>query len=223
MVQAAIAVTASAAMLVTMPRGPRVVAVRSEPRVRAVLADPQLRVLLGISLLGFGVFVALTTWLQALLAPAGVSATAADVMLLLLVGTGVLGGALLPAPVISRGGGWTALRVAVLVSTVACVVLAVLPGVLTGLVMSALIGLVLLTALPIILTLVEQRAGDAGATATGLVWLAGNAGGIAAALLVQATLARPGLAFALLAAVMVLGLPLLRGAGDRGMVGNPEG
>jgi len=222
-VQAAIAVTASAAMLVTMPRGPRAVDIRSEPRVRAVLADPQLRVLLGISLLGFGVFVALTTWLQALLAPAGVSATAADVMLLLLVGTGVLGGVLLPAPVISRGGGRTALRVAVVVATAACVVLAVVPGVVTGLVMSALIGLVLLTALPIILTLVEQRAGDAGATATGLVWLAGNAGGIAAALLVQATLARPGLAFALLAVVMVMGLPLLRRAGDRTTAGNPEG
>jgi predicted MFS family arabinose efflux permease len=179
-----------------------------------VLADAQIRVLLGVSLLGFGVFVALTTYLQALLAPAGVSATAAAVMLLLLVGTGVLGGMLLPARIMRRERGWGALGLTVLVTVSACLVLAAAPGLVTGLVMSALIGLVLLTALPVILTLVEQRAGDAGATATGLVWLAGNAGGIAAALLVQASLARPGLAFVLLAAVMLVGLPLLLRARD---------
>jgi len=56
-----------------------------------------------------------------------------------------------------------------------------------GLVASAWIGLLQLTTLPVILTMVEQPAGRRGGTATGLVWLAGNAGGI-----VVAVAARPG-------------------------------
>ena len=79
---------------------------------------------------------------------------------------------------------------------------------MTGLVASALIGLVLLTALPVILTMVEQRAGDAGGTATGLVWLAGNAGGIVVALAVQSALDRPRVGFVIMAVVMALGLPV---------------
>ncbi len=86
-----------------------------------------------------------------------------------------------------------------MITVISCLLLAVAPGTVTGLVASALIGLVLLTALPVILTMVEQRAGDAGGTATGLVWLAGNAGGIVVALAVQAGLDRPWLGFVIMA------------------------
>ena len=161
-----------------------------------------------IATCGFGVFVAMTTWLQALLAPARVSTTTAGAMLLIFIAVGILGGATLSAPLISRRLGAHALTAAALITVISCLLLALAPGVVVGFVGSALIGLVLLTALPVILTLVEQRAGDAGGTATGLVWLAGNAGGIVVALAVGAGLDRPWLGFVIMAAVMALALPV---------------
>ena len=175
-----------------------------------MLGQPSLRLLIIIAACGFGVFVAMTTWLQALLVPAGVSTNAAGVMLLIFVAAGIIGGATLPAPLISRNLGGQALTAAAAITVISCLLLAVAPGAVTGLVASALIGLVLLTALPVILTMVEQRAGDAGGTATGLVWLAGNAGGIVVALAVQSALDRPSVSFVIMAVVMALGLPVAR-------------
>ena len=183
---------------------------RPEAPIRSVLGQPSLRLLIIIAACGFGVFVAMTTWLQALLAPAGVSTNAAGLMLLIFVAAGIIGGATLPAPLISRNLGGQALTTAAVITVISCLLLAVAPGAVTGLVASALIGLVLLTALPVILTMVEQRAGDAGGTATGLVWLAGNAGGIVVALAVQSALDRPSVGFVIMAAVMALGLPVAR-------------
>jgi hypothetical protein len=45
------------------------------------------------------------------------------------------------------------------------------------------------------------------------VWLAGNGAGLVAALLVQLLVHHPGAAFTLLAAMLLLGLPLLRARG----------
>ena len=67
------------------------------------------------------------------------------------------------------------------------------------------------------LEIAERRAGDAGATTAALLWLAGNAGGLIVALIVQALLKEPAAAFAVMAAVMVLALPLTR----RRMLGQP--
>ena len=181
---------------------------RPEAPIRSVLGQPSLRLLIIIAACGFGVFVAMTTWLQALLVPAGVSTNAAGVMLLIFVAAGIIGGATLPAPLINRNLGGQALTAAAAITVISCLLLAVAPGAVTGLVASALIGLVLLTALPVILTMVEQRAGDAGGTATGLVWLAGNAGGIVVALAVQSALDRPWVSFVIMAVVMALGLPV---------------
>ena len=183
---------------------------RPEAPIRSVLGQPSLRLLIIIAACGFGVFVAMTTWLQALLVPAGVSTNAAGVMLLIFVAAGIIGGATLPAPLINRNLGGQALTAAAAITVISCLLLAVAPGTVTGLVASALIGLVLLTALPVILTMVEQRAGDAGGTATGLVWLAGNAGGIVVALAVQSALDRPSVSFVIMAVVMALGLPVAR-------------
>ena len=71
-------------------------------------------------------------------------------------------------------------------------------------------GVVLLASLPVILELTERRAGAAGGSATALVWLAGNAGGIVVALAVQAAENTPAAAFALMAVAALLVLPLTR-------------
>ena len=65
------------------------------PRAR-LWALPSMRTLCGLVFVGFGIFVALATWLQTLLQPSGVSETAAGGLLVAMVIAGVIGCAVLP-------------------------------------------------------------------------------------------------------------------------------
>ncbi len=69
-------------------------------------------------------------------------------------------------------------------------------------------GVVLLPALPVILTRAEQLAGGLAGTAGAIVWMAGNLGGLVVALIVQVLVHEPLAAFLAMAAVSLLGLPL---------------
>ena len=186
-------------------------------RLRIVWSDPVMRALTGMFLAGFGVFVAMSTWLQALLKPAGVSSSTAGALLVEMVLAGVLASALLAPWVAMRGAEAMLLRLVVIVTAAGCVALAMWPGAAAGVVVMFFVGALLLTALPVVLEIAERRAGDAGATAAALLWLAGNAGGLIVALIVQALLKEPAAAFAVIASVMVLALPLTR----RRMLGQP--
>jgi predicted MFS family arabinose efflux permease len=212
-VDALLAVAAAAVLTGVVRRaadvpGAAVGVVRRE--LQGVWADPLVRRLTGVAFLGFGIFVAITTWLQALLEPAGVSDTTAGWLLGAMVLAGVAGSAALPPPVARRGLELTFLRVAAVVAAAACLVLAIAPGAVSGVLVIVPMGVVLLASLPVILELTERRAGAAGGSATALIWMAGNAGGIVVALLVQAALHHPAVAFGLLAAVALPVLPLTR-------------
>jgi predicted MFS family arabinose efflux permease len=214
-VQAGIAVVAAALLCGALRRpGAHVEPAASAVPLRRVWADRYLRRLTGLICLGFGVFIALTTWLQTLLEPAGVSDTAAGYLLLAMVLAGVAGSAVLPPVIARRGAASGFVLLSVFASCAGLVVLAAAPGVGTGLVVLIVVGLLLLTDLPVVLQLVERRAGPAGGTATALVWLAGNGAGLVAALAVQALVHSPAAAFTLLAAVLLLGVPLLRSLGS---------
>ena len=175
---------------------------------RALWALPPMRTLCGLVFVGFGIFVALATWLQTLLHPAGVSETAAGGLLVGMVLAGIVGCAVLP-PLVVRGDRERGfMRAAVLVGCAGCVALAIVPW-MGGRALAILaIGLVLLPALPVILTDAEQLAGAAAGTAGAIIWLAGNLGGLAVALLVQILVDQPLAAFLAMAAVSLLGLPL---------------
>ncbi|MGO8906452.1 MAG: MFS transporter [Solirubrobacteraceae bacterium] len=175
---------------------------------RALWALQPMRNLCGLVFLGFGIFVALATWLQTLLHPAGVSETAAGALLVGMMIAGVIGCALLPPIVARRGAERTFMRGAVTVSCIGCVALGLSPwiGVRAG--VMVLMGLFLLPALPIVLTAAEQLAGAAAGTAGAIVWMAGNLGGLVVALMVQALVHQPTAAFMAMAAVSLLGLPL---------------
>ena len=175
--------------------------------LQAVWADRGMRRLAGIAFLGFGVFVALTTWLQALLEPAGVSDSTVGWLLGAMVLAGVAGSAALPAPLARRGAERSFLRTAAVVGAAGCLLLAVAPSVAALAVVP--MGVVLLGSLPVILELTERRSAAAGSAATSLIWLAGNAGGIVVALLVQAVVHHPDVAFSLLATLAVLVLALV--------------
>jgi cyanate permease len=177
-------------------------------RLRMIWSDPVMRALTGLVLAGFGVFVAMSTWLQALLKPAGVSSSDAGVLLVEMVLAGAAGSALIPPLVARRSAEARLLRAVVLVTAAGCVALAVRPGLIEGAFVMFFVGALLLTALPVVLEVAERRAGDAGGTATALLWLAGNAGGLVLALIVQVLVKEPTAAFAVMAAAIVLALPL---------------
>ncbi len=166
-----------------------------------VWREPGIRRLAMISFVGFGLFIALTTWLQTLLKPAGISASTAGWVLVGAVVAGVVGSVILPPPVIRARRDHLLFRAAGLATCSACVLFAVwkwVPAVAAG---AVLIGFFMLAALPVILEIAERRAGPAGTSATALIWLSGNAGGIVIALLVQAVVHEPLVAFLLMAVI----------------------
>lgn len=188
--------------------------------LRQVWSDAVIRRLALISFIGFGLFVALTTWLQALLKPAGVSAGAAGWLLVAAVSTGVIAAALLPQAVVCAGAEARLFRVAAGGAGAACVLLALWRTLAPAALACCVIGLLLLACLPVLLEVAEHRAGSAGTSATALIWLAGNAGGIVIAILVQIAEGAPTVAFALMALVAAVGAVLApRGVLRRGLAG----
>ena len=138
---------------------------------------------------GFGVFVALMTWMQALLEPAGVSE---DDRRVAAVHDGASPAS--PArrccrPLRRRGRERAFLRTAAVIAAAAASSLAFAPDAAWLVVVP--LGAVLLGALPVLLSQADNA----------LVWLAGNTGGIVVAVLVQAFNQTPALAFSLLAAI----------------------
>lgn len=178
--------------------------------LRALWRDPVIRTLAGLLFVGIGLFNALTTWLEPLLEPAGVSTATADVLLLELVVAGVLGNTVLPALAVAKRRESHLLSTALLVTATACAVLAAVPGTATAAGAMALVGVLQLTCLPVVLDIAERRAGDAGASAGALLWLSGNLGGILLAVTVQALVHRPVAAFAVMGVAALCGVPLAR-------------
>jgi len=175
---------------------------------RALWALSTMHTLCGLVFVGFGIFVALATWLQTLLAPAGVSEKNAGALLVGMVLAGTVACAVLPPLVASRHAERGFMRGAVLVGCGGCIVLGVAPWLGVQALAIVAIGIVLLPALPIILTAAEQLAGAAAGTAGAIVWMAGNLGGLVVALLVQILVYHPLAAFLAMGAVALLGLPL---------------
>src|SRR5271165_6206242 len=94
---------------------------------RALWELPPMRILSGLVFVGFGIFVALATWLQTLLHPDGVSEAAAGALLVGMVTAGILGCAVLPPLVARRGAQPAFMRGAVVASCLGCVALGVVP------------------------------------------------------------------------------------------------
>ena len=178
--------------------------------VRAVWSDQVLRSTILLVTVGFGVFVGLTTWLQALLEPAGIDETEAGVLLLLMVVAGVVGSIVIPPVAARRHGERQVLLAALVVTAVGCALMAATQQIVVlGLALAAM-GLLLLSTLPVILEVIERRAGSASGTAAALLWMAGNAGGLVVTGVLAPLLDYPAAAFLVLTVVALLGLPLLR-------------
>jgi predicted MFS family arabinose efflux permease len=176
--------------------------------VRSLWRLAELRTLVGLVFLGFGIFVAIATWLQTLLQPSGVSDTAAGALLVGMVIAGVIGCAALAPKVSERRGERRFMLWTVGVSLPACLICGASVSLGVRAVALVAIGLLLLSALPVVLTACERLAGGLAATAGALVWMAGNLGGLLVALVVEALVHHTFAAFAAMALVALLGLPL---------------
>lgn len=178
--------------------------------MRRLWSDPVMRGLVAFVFVGFGVFVSLTTWAQPLLQPAGIDARQSDTLLTVMVLGGVASSALMPPWVARRGWQLPALVVGGVATIAACSVLAWVPGLMSATVSLCLVGVLLLPCLPVMLEVAERRGGDGAAAAAGLLWLAGQAGGIVVAVLSGFAEGTPWLAFATLAGVLALAAPMAR-------------
>jgi len=198
---------------------PSTAAATARRPLRAVWTDPQVRVLAGLLFVGFGVFIALTTWLQALLNHYGVSANSAGAVLVAMVLLGAIGSAVLAPFVLARGAEQRLIGASMVAGIGGCVALAFVHVFAVDAVILSVMGMLLLTNLPVILELSEQRAGNDGGTVAALMWLAGNAGGLVVAVLVQALVHHPMPAFLALAVCGCAAVPLLAHIGAGGAIG----
>ncbi|WP_063055509.1 MFS transporter [Nocardia salmonicida] len=205
---AALAAIALTVELLRAGTGPVASTSTSLSTLRATIGDRYVRRLCVAVFFPFGTFVALATYGQALLEPSGVSADAASIVLLVNVLAGVVGCAVIPVAVLHRGVELPAVMVGLTASAAACLLVAIAPGLATGFLAFVLIGLTLLPALPIVLSMAERHTGAAEGTAAGLIWMTGNLGGLVVAALTGLLVDQPALAFTLCATATILGVPL---------------
>ncbi|QIM22607.1 MFS transporter [Phycicoccus sp. HDW14] len=170
------------------------VAQRDAHGLRWLRHEPLLWRLSGLLFVGVGVFNALATWLDPVLAGLGHPGAGGPLIAVTTL-AGVLGAAVLPGPVAARG-----LRRRLLVAATAAtgLVFAVLVVVHTPVaagVLLAGLGFLLLAGLPVALEWSEAHVGVArSGTATAVLLLAGNLGGVLLVLLVQPFVGSPRLA-----------------------------
>ena len=192
------AITAASAvvfLLVVRPNDQRAAPAASadEARFGPLLADRGLRLLLVLSFLGLGVFNGVTTWLEQILAPRGIDAEHAG-----LVGGAIIVGGILGAVAIPAISDATRRRKPFLILCSAAALATIYPLCTSGdlttlLVLGALLGFLFLPAYALLLEMSAQIAGlRAAGAATGLLMLAGNAGGV----------------------VVVLAMPIIKGSGS---------
>jgi predicted MFS family arabinose efflux permease len=176
---------------------------------RAAFGNRYVRRLCAVVAIPMGTFIALATFAQPLLEPAGVSSSTAGVILAFTMIAGVIGCAVVPILADRHGREVQVMGAGIGFTAVACLHLALVPSTPMAFLMLLGTGCLLLPALPIVLSLSERHAPDAENTAAGLIWMAGNLGGVALATVVGLLVNSPAIAFAALSAATLLALPAL--------------
>lgn len=209
LVHAVVAVVAGASVIVAVrvPAGfsgdsPTAVSLRWLRRDRVMW------LLAGLLFIGVGVFNAVATWLDAILADLGQTGSSGTLIALMTV-AGIAGAAVLPGAAARRHR-----RRALLLTTI-CVTLLAFPAIaavhnpiFVGAAL-AVEGFVLMASLPVALEWSELHVGPGRAgTATGFLLLAGNLGGSVLVLVVQAAIGNPYVALATLSVAALPGLVL---------------
>ncbi|WP_168734777.1 MFS transporter [Deinococcus sp. KSM4-11] len=174
--------------------------------------DPFMWRLGGLLFLGFGIFIALSTWMEAILGFYGVTSVMSGTLLGVMVFAGILGSALLPPLVAARDQRRPLMVVALLLCGVALAAIAWRHGLpwLGGWLFVT--GFFLLATLPVVLEWAERHAGPARqGAAVGFLMLLGNAGGLVLVLVVQGLIAGPSRPLLALGVAVLVALPFALG------------
>ncbi|MBB2890981.1 MFS transporter [Flexivirga oryzae] len=177
--------------------------------LRAAFGNRHLRRLCAVVAIPMGAFMALTTYAQPMLEPAGVSETSAGLILAGMMVAGVVASAVVPVWADRHRREVRFMGVSIVLTAGACLLLAWAPSTAMAYVMLIGVGLVLLPALPIVLALTERHAPEAEGTAAGLIWLSGNLGGVVLATIIGVLVTHASTAFVTLAALILLAAPAL--------------
>ena len=206
---AVLAVVCAVALLVMLRTPPSFVADADAVQSLGWLRhDPLMWRLAGLLFIGVGVFNAVATWLDTILADFGHPGVSGSLIAVMTV-AGIAGAALVPGAAARRNGRRSVLVATTLLTVLVFLALAVVHSTVFVAVALALEGFLLLSCLPIALDWSELDAGPARAgTATGFLLLAGNLGGVVFVLVVQALIGDPRVALVAIAAIAVPGVAL---------------
>jgi MFS family permease len=158
-----------------------------------------------------GVFNAVATWLDTILADLGHPGTAGNLIAVMTL-AGIAGAAVLPGLAAGRDRRRELLVATTVATTISFVAIALVPEVWFAGIVLAVLGFVLLAGLPVALDWSELDAGpDRAGTATGFLLLAGNLGGVVLVLVVQLLIGNPYLALCAISAMAVPGIVVASG------------
>jgi len=208
-VEAVPAVIAAALVLIALRTPP---SFRDDPSVsvslRWLAGDRFMWVLAALVFIGMGTYNAVATWLQPILAHFGEGGAAGN-LIAVMTFAGIVGAALLPAPIAARDRRREMLLAALGVSAVSFIAIAVSHNLVWLGAWLFVQGFFLLASLPVVLDWSDVHAGaERQGAAVGFLMMAGNLGGLLLVLVIQALLGNPYLALGALAVVALAGLPV---------------
>jgi predicted MFS family arabinose efflux permease len=183
--------------------------------LRWLLRDRFMWLLAGLIFIGMGVYNAVATWLQPVLANFGQGGAAGNLIAVLTAG-GIVGAAILPPVVAARDRRRPMLVIALVVSAIAFAATDLRHDIAWLVVWLFAAGFVLMSCLPVVLDWSAVHAGRAReGAAAGFLLMAGNLGGVVLVLVIQAVMGNAYLPLAALAVIAALGLPLALGLPSR--------
>jgi len=183
--------------------------------LRWLIRDRFMWLLAGLIFIGMGVYNAVATWLQPVLAKFGEGGAAGNLIAVLTAG-GIVGAAVLPPLVATREQRRPLLIIALAFSALAFAATDIRHDVVWLTIWLFATGFLLMSCLPVVLDWSAVHAGPAHeGSAAGFLLMAGNLGGVVLVLVIQAVMGNAYLPLAALAVVGVLGLPLAVGLPGR--------
>jgi MFS family permease len=179
--------------------------------MRRLIRDRFMWLLAGLVFIGMGIYNAVATWLQPVLANFGEGGAAGNLIAVLTAG-GIVGAAILPPIVAARNQRRAMLIAALAFSAVAFAATDVRHEVLWLGVWLFATGFAIMACLPVVLDWSAIHAGMAReGAAAGFLLMAGNLGGVVLVLVIQVVMGNAYAAFAALAVIGLLGVPLALG------------
>jgi predicted MFS family arabinose efflux permease len=183
--------------------------------MRWLIRDRFMWLLAGLVFIGMGVYNAVATWLQPVLANFGEGGAAGNLIAILTAG-GIVGAAVLPPIVASRNQRRTMLVLALAFSAVAFVATDVRHEVVWLGVWLFATGFAIMACLPVVLDWSAVHAGMAReGAAAGFLLMAGNLGGVVLVLVIQGVMGNAYAPLAALAVIGLLGVPVALGLPGR--------